>query len=175
MGIEAERDTKPANLALIGTIARELGVAGHALKETVGRLYRAGNVALGYTKTLEGALYDVEAVKMAVAPHLPELRERWSKSQAEEAAGAQRRAERAAAHDMLMASHAKPGKATAGPSNVMGTTATAVTGTSTPSKPMGQPGPTPKHTSAFPPLGNPRPRRPGPEVVVLRRRPVPTP
>jgi hypothetical protein len=158
MGIEAERDTKPANLAPMGTIAKELGVAGHALKETVGRLYRAGNVALAYTKTPEGALYDVEAVKLAVALHLSELRERWSKSQAEEAAGAKRRAERAAAHDRLMASHAKPG-----------------TATSTPSKPMGQPGPTPKHTLAFPPLGNPRPRRPGPEVVVLRRRLVPTP
>jgi hypothetical protein len=166
MGIDVQRDTKPANLALIGTIARELGVAGHALKETVGRLYRAGAGELRYTKTPEGALYDVDAVKLAVAPHLPELRERWSKSQAEEAAGAERRAERAASHDRLMASHAKPG-----------------TATSTPSKPMGQPGPTPKHTSTFPPrsLENPSrsrplpPRRAEPEVVVLRRRPVPTP
>lgn len=151
MEIEVQRDTKPANLAPMGTIARELGVAGHALKETVGRLYRAGNVALGYTKTPEGALYDVEAVKLAVALHLSELRERWSKSQAEEAAGAKRRAERAAAHDRLMASHAKPG-----------------TATSTPSKPMGQPGPTPRTRPA-------PPRRAEPEVVVLRRRPVPTP
>jgi hypothetical protein len=74
-----------------------------------------------------------------------------------------------------MAKRAKrTGSATATPSKAIDSAAT------TPSKPMGQPGPGQRHTSAFPPrsLGNPSPSRPAPprrqvrepEVIVLRRR-----
>jgi hypothetical protein len=160
MGIEVQRDPKPANLAPMSTIARELGVGSDALKRTIGRAYQAGNVALAYTKTPEGALYDVDAVKLAAAPFLSELRERFSRYQAEEA-------ERAAAHGKVVASQTKArGSAT-----------------DTLSKPTpGQAGPIKRHTSPLPhSLGNPSPSRPAaprrrePEVFIMRRRPVPTP
>jgi predicted transcriptional regulator len=76
------------NLAPMSTIAAELGVGAKALRRIVDRAYRAGNVALAYTKTAEGALYDVDAVKVAAFPHLPDLRIQRMQHEREETAKA---------------------------------------------------------------------------------------
>jgi hypothetical protein len=62
--------------ATMNTIAKELDVSANALKSKIGHLYREGNLALAYAKTPEGAVYDVDAVKVAALPFLPELRAR---------------------------------------------------------------------------------------------------
>src|SRR5580658_1654976 len=78
---------QPRNAAPMSGIAAELDVGASALRQLVDRLYRAGNGALGYSKTPDGgAVYDVEAVKVAVAPHLDELRERRRAHEARQAA-----------------------------------------------------------------------------------------
>jgi len=153
-----------AELRTLKELGAELGVSAGRLKGVVWPVR-----TVRYLSTSNPTLYCAKDVREAVAPHLERLRERHAAHLTEEAAGAARQAERTAKHAKVVASKAKR--------------AGGATATSTPSKPMGQPGPTPKHTSAFPPrsLGNPfssrpaPPRRPEPEVFIMRRRPVPTP
>jgi hypothetical protein len=161
MGIDVQRDTKHESggaLATLPELAAMLGLSGGSIR---GVLFRAG------VRYVEGppARYPIAAVRAAVEPHRAELeaqRERGVAQQAAEKAAADvRRAERAAQHAKVMASNAKGATATVGRSKQA----------------------TPAHTSAFPPrsLGNPSssrpdpPRRPEPEVFIMRRRPVPTP
>lgn len=86
----------------LANIARELGVSVSALRDLVDGLYRAGEVDRRYVKTNQGALYPVEAVKRAIAPHVPALLQRQRRAEenqaAERAAAEARRAERARAH-----------------------------------------------------------------------------
>jgi hypothetical protein len=99
--VGAPRASTPA-MAPIASIAHELGVGVSALRHQVDRLYRAGDVPTPYVKTAEGSLYPVEAVKTAIAPHMPELLDRQRVAQeheaAERAAAEARRVERAHAH-----------------------------------------------------------------------------
>jgi hypothetical protein len=107
--MEAERETKPARTAPMNVIARELRVGAYALRRVVDRLYREGARALAYTKTAKGHfVYEVDAVKGAVAPHLAELRARWATRDAEQARSSQRRAAARIGHrDKRMAAMAK--------------------------------------------------------------------
>jgi hypothetical protein len=92
--MEAEHETTLGRMAPMSVIARELGVGVYALRRIVDRLYREGACALAYTKTAKGSfMYDVEAIKVAVAPHLAELRAKWATREAKQARSAQRQAE----------------------------------------------------------------------------------
>jgi hypothetical protein len=147
---------QPRNAAPMSGIAAELGVGGGALRQVVDRLYRAGNWALGCSKTPDGGtVYDVEAVKVAVAPHLDELRERRCAHEArqadERAAAETRRAARAVAHAAYVAAKA---------------------GRSTGAEASRKADPSKKPASASPP--HPRRQAHAPEIV-YRRRPGPTP
>ncbi len=71
-------------MAPMSAIAKELHVGATALRRIVDRAYRAGNLALAYTKTDAGTVYDVDAVKVAAFPYLPELRERHAKAKADD-------------------------------------------------------------------------------------------
>jgi hypothetical protein len=107
--MEAERETKAGRTAPMNVIARELGVGAYALRRVIDRLYREGARALAYTKTAKGRfVYDVDAVKGAVSPHLAELRAKCAMREAEQARSAQRRAEvRVGDHAKYMAVKAK--------------------------------------------------------------------
>src|SRR5580658_5881386 len=97
--MEAERETKAGRTAPMNVIARELGVGAYALRRVIDRLYREGARALAYTKTAKGRfVYDVDAVKGAVAPHLAELRAKCAAREAEQARSAERRSEARIGH-----------------------------------------------------------------------------
>jgi hypothetical protein len=106
--MDARRDPKRGQVAPMSVIARELGVGAYALRRVVDRLYREGARALAYTKTAKGSfVYDVDAVKGAVAPHLAELRAKWATREAEQARITQRRAAARMGHrDKRMAAKA---------------------------------------------------------------------
>jgi hypothetical protein len=144
--MEAERETKPARTAPMNVIARELGVGAYALRRVVERLYREGARVLAYTKTAKGRfVYDVDAVKGAVAPYLAELRAKCATREAEQARSAQRRAE------ARIGDHAKH----------MAVKAKAAWGEKAPKK----------RTTVFPLL--PPPSRRSEPVVAMRKRRVP--
>lgn len=107
--MEAERETKPAKTAPMNVIARELGVGAYALRRVVERLYREGARALVYTKTAKGRfVYDVDAVKGAVAPYLAELRAKCATREAQQDRSALRQAgARIGGHAEHMAAKAK--------------------------------------------------------------------
>jgi hypothetical protein len=146
MGIEVERDTKPANdgpLATLPELAALLVLSVSTIKRT---LHRAG------VRYVEGAprRYPTADALAAIEPHRAELeaqRERGLTQQAAEKAAADaRRAERAGAHAKVMASNARQA----------GGATTPVTSS--------------KHTSAFPPpsRGTPSPSTEGTGARSLR-------
>jgi hypothetical protein len=97
--MEAEPKTKPQRTAPMNVIARELGVGAYALRRAVERLYREGARTLAYTKTAKGRfVYDVDAVNVAVAPHLAELRAKCAAREAEQARSDERRSEARIGH-----------------------------------------------------------------------------
>jgi hypothetical protein len=79
----------------MSVIARELGVGVYALRRVVDRLYAEGARELAYNKTAKGGVfvYDVEAIKIAAAPHLTELRAKRAAREADQAASFERRVE----------------------------------------------------------------------------------
>src|SRR5580658_11096280 len=144
--MEAERETKAGRTAPMNVIARELGVGAYALRRVVERLYREGARALAYTKTAKGRfVYDVDAVKDAVAPHLAELRAKCAAREAEQARSDERRSEARIGHR----------------ANRMAVKATGVWGEQVPRKP------TTVLPSQAPPDRSPEP------VVVMRKRRTP--
>jgi hypothetical protein len=97
--MEAEPKTKSQRTAPMNVIARELGVGAYALRRVVERLYREGARTLAYTKTAKGRfVYDVDAVNVAVAPHLAELRAKCAVREAEHARSDERRSEARIGH-----------------------------------------------------------------------------
>jgi hypothetical protein len=90
--MEAERETKAGRTAPMSVIARDLGVGAYALRRIVDRLCGEGAPSLAYTRTPKGTfVYDVEAVKVAVAPHLAELRAKWATRETEQTRFVRRR------------------------------------------------------------------------------------
>jgi hypothetical protein len=98
-----DRKTAASKLDTLSNIATDLGVGKRALDALVIRLREEG-VELRYQKRDDGPpLYDVEAVRRAVLPHVPALQEHLrvalARQAEEQAASAQRKARRAAGHE----------------------------------------------------------------------------